>query len=65
MKKNYITPRTEVMTVETEQMIAASPVPGSIEFDGDSGSAIFGDGHATGDAYSKGHGTGLWDEDEE
>ncbi len=61
MKKQYMTPLTEVMTIETEQIMAAS-----IMFDesGNTGSAIFGDGHASGVGLSKDH-LDLWGDDEE
>ncbi|WP_290209753.1 hypothetical protein [Bacteroides acidifaciens] len=56
-----MTPLTEVMTIETEQIMAAS-----IMFDesGNTGSAIFGDGHASGEGLSKDH-LDLWGDDEE
>lgn len=61
MKKQYITPSTEVMAIEAEQIMAAS-----ITFDegGDTGSVIFGDGHASGDGMSKGH-LDLWGDEED
>lgn len=65
MKKNYIAPATEIMNVEMETMIAASPVQvGDVWFDGDAGLEA-GTGTTPGSSDSKGHGFDLWDMDED
>lgn len=62
MKKEYIKPATEMVTVETESFIAAS---GDFFFDGDNGTGGIFDEDATGPAKSKDHVFDIWDGDEE
>lgn len=63
MKRQYIKPATDIMNIETEQIMAASP---GISFDDNGGGTggIF-DKDANSPGMSKGHGSGLWDEDED
>ena len=58
MKKQYIKPATEIMNIETEQMMAASFVDGTGTLDINSGGA-------TKPADSKDHGFDLWGDDED
>ncbi|MBP3511489.1 MAG: hypothetical protein J6K19_05565 [Prevotella sp.] len=63
--KKYIKPATEIINIETEQVIAASPGSGLTFDDNGSGTGGIFDKDATGPGMSKGHGSGLWDEDED
>lgn len=62
MKKNiYVKPETTVLVIETEAMMAASgPEAVSASFSFDSGDNI-----NSGSVDAKGHGSSLWDFDDE
>lgn len=64
MKKTYINPTTDIMKIQTVQMIAASRDAVTFGQDGESGTAGLNDGTASGGAFSR-NGGSLWDDDEE
>lgn len=63
--KKYIKPATEIINIETEQVMAASPGSGLTFDDNGGGTGGIFDKDANGPGMSKGHGSGLWDEDED
>ena len=63
MKKTYINPTTDIMKIQTVQMIAASDPVGATFSDADSGTAGLNEGPASGDALSRGGGA-FWDDEE-
>lgn len=56
MKKTYQIPMTDIIRVETQQMIADS-------FNGQGGSGQTNDGYATGDGLSR-RGGSMWDDED-
>lgn len=61
MKKTYIHPTMDIVTIQTVQMIAASDPVGATFGDGDNGTAGLNEGTASGDAFSRGS---LWDDED-
>lgn len=59
MKKQYIKPNSIVLDIDTESLCDVSFTP-----EGGGSASLSGDG-ASEDAWSKGHGFSIWDDDEE
>lgn len=59
MKKKYTVPAMDIVNIEPQDIIAASPSP--ISFTTEGGTAVLNDESATGDALSKGS-HDIWDE---
>jgi hypothetical protein len=63
MKKTYISPKTDIVSVELQKMIAASSDPITLTEEGGTGQLI--DSAPSGTTEVLSRGSSLWDDDEE